>query len=533
MLLDRVVETTDVTGTGTMNLLGAATISSITMRRFGAVVTSTKPVYYLIIDATGNFEYGRGVYTSGSPDTLTRASILRSSNSDAAVNFSAGTKYVYAAAGADVLRFGAQELPTLAGTADARTMTNAAPLKALITGMMFAAINGAAANATTTPTIQVDSLTAKTVVKPDNTALAAGDMPASTLLLFFYDGTSFRLLNAAAMQAATEAETNATASAGTALSGKAVTPQGLGRWTGAIAPPQGRLTLTSATPVLTGDVAGAGTVYYALYNGQLVPIYDGTRWSMFVFAELSNILANSSTGKAGPAAAANNSNYDMFVWNDSGTLRLTRGPAWSSDTARGTGAGTTELQRTNGLWTNKVAITNGPGAGLGTYVGTIRTNGSATVDMKFGTLAASGGEARICVWNAYNRVEVAAMVRDTTDSWTLAAVSTRSANNSATNRVSMVRGLDEDAVVALYASASGNPPGQCSVGIGVDSTSTFSGWQGLNATASALSNVGGWSGLPGLGFHYIQALESSQLGGTATFYGDSGASTKLGILRGN
>ena len=43
----------------------------------------------------------------------------------------------------------------------------------------------------------------------------------------------------------------------------------------------------------------------------------------------------------------------------------------------GTGSGTSELQRVQGFWTNKQAITNGPGANLGTYVGTIRTDGAA------------------------------------------------------------------------------------------------------------------------------------------------------------
>ena len=184
-------------------------------------------------------------------------------------------------------------------------------------------------------------------------------------------------------------------------------------------------------------------------------------------------------------------------------------------------AGTTELQRVNGLWTNKVAITNGPGAGLGTYVGTVRTNGSATVDMKFGTLAASGGESRICVWNMFNRVSVAALVRDSTDSWTLAASSTRSANASATMRCSFVCGLVEDLVSAMYA-CSVNAAGQAAAGVGLDSTTTFSGYMMFNGSGNYIPAFGGYNGLPGLGFHYLQALEASQVSGTQTFYGDVG-----------
>lgn len=46
-------------------------------------------------------------------------------------------------------------------------------------------------------------------------------------------------------------------------------------------------------------------------------------------------------------------------------------------TIRGTGAGSSELQQILGVWTNKVAITDGPRANKGTFVGTIRSNGSS------------------------------------------------------------------------------------------------------------------------------------------------------------
>lgn len=157
-------------------------------------------------------------------------------------------------------------------------------------------------------------------------------------------------------------------------------------------PPQGRLTLASATPVMTAAQTAKTVVYYTPYVGNQVPLYDGSStFNMATFAELSNDLTQSATGKAGPAAATTNSNYDFFVWDDAGTKRLTRGPLWTSDTARGTGAGTTELQRVNGIWTNKVAITNGPAAGMGTYVGTIRTDGSSQANWNPTPAAAAGG----------------------------------------------------------------------------------------------------------------------------------------------
>lgn len=297
---------------------------------------------------------------------------------------------------------------------------------------------------------------------------------------------------------------------------------------GAATAPQGRLTLTSATPVLTGGVSSATTIYYALYEcGSKVPIYNGSSFVMTTFAELSNVLANSSTGKAGPAAAANNSNYDMFIWSDSGTVRLTRGPAWSSDTSRGTGAGTTELQYVLGFLTNKVAITNGPGAGLGTYVGTIRTDGSARCNWIPGGSGAGGVAAILGVWNLYNRVSVAVTVYDTTSSWNYSTATWRSADNSNNNRVSFVYGLQEDVIEAAYATSQNGSSTSvyADIGVGYDSTSATSGsvsqGNSVSATAAAAMPPAHYEVQP-IGAHYFQALENGGGTATCTFFGNNG-----------
>jgi len=290
------------------------------------------------------------------------------------------------------------------------------------------------------------------------------------------------------------------------------------------AQPMGRLTLTTAVPVLTSTVSGASTIYYTPYIGNMIPVYDGTRPVNYVFTELSNATAQSSTGKAGPAAVTTNSNYDLFVWNDSGTMRLTRGPAWTSDTARGTGAGTTELQRIAGMWTNAQAITNGPAANRGTYVGTVRSNGSSTIDWIYGGIAAGGTAGRFCVWNAYHRRPVASFLGDSTDSWSYTTGAWRAADNSTAMRFSYVCGLNEDAAEALYlcyttagASGAGN------VGVGVDVTNAITGTGAsvYNATAQASAE---YVGYPGLGFHFLQAIEYGAAG--VTFNGDSNNPTQ-------
>ena len=92
VLNDRVKETTTTTGTGTVNLAGA----EIGFESFVAGIGNSNTCYYTIAHQSANeFEVGLGTVTDASPDTLSRTTIISSSNSDSAVNFSAGTKDVF------------------------------------------------------------------------------------------------------------------------------------------------------------------------------------------------------------------------------------------------------------------------------------------------------------------------------------------------------------------------------------------------------------------------------------------------------
>ncbi len=85
---DRVQETSTTTGTGTFTLLGA-----VSGFQSFSVIGNANTTYYAIVMGT-EFEVGLGTYTS-SGTTLSRDTILESSNSGSAVNFSAGTKNVF------------------------------------------------------------------------------------------------------------------------------------------------------------------------------------------------------------------------------------------------------------------------------------------------------------------------------------------------------------------------------------------------------------------------------------------------------
>jgi len=89
---DRVKETTTTTGTGTLDLGGAAS----GFETFVVGIGNGNETYYVITDPnTGDFEVGVGTVTDAATDTLSRDSVISSSNSDSLVNFGAGTKDVF------------------------------------------------------------------------------------------------------------------------------------------------------------------------------------------------------------------------------------------------------------------------------------------------------------------------------------------------------------------------------------------------------------------------------------------------------
>ena len=87
---DRVNETSTTTGTGTFTLAGAVT----GFQTFAAIGDGNTTYYTIVLQGGSEFEVGLGTYTS-SGTTLSRDTILSSSNSNNAVNFSAGTKNVF------------------------------------------------------------------------------------------------------------------------------------------------------------------------------------------------------------------------------------------------------------------------------------------------------------------------------------------------------------------------------------------------------------------------------------------------------
>src|SRR6056300_807470 len=114
IIADRIKETTTTTGTGTYTLAGAAD----GFESF-AEIGDGNTTYYVCTAGT-DFEVGIGTYTA-TGTTLARTTILQSSNSDAAVNWTAGEKTIFCTVPAEKYVFqDASGNVSVTGTVDGR-----------------------------------------------------------------------------------------------------------------------------------------------------------------------------------------------------------------------------------------------------------------------------------------------------------------------------------------------------------------------------------------------------------------------------
>src|SRR5262249_8993443 len=157
------------------------------------------------------------------------------------------------------------------------------------------------------------------------------------------------------------------------------------------------------------------------------------------------------------------------------TIRLGHGPDWTSDTVRSAG---TALVRQNGILLNNAAITNGPAAKRGTYVGTTRSDASSLLNWIFGQVGSGGVAANLALWNMYNRVQVVTNVTDSGAAYTYSGATMRQARASPGNQINFINGLQEEGAHFTYSAgfqAALALGGSFIVGIGQDVTNGYTG----------------------------------------------------------
>jgi hypothetical protein len=269
----------------------------------------------------------------------------------------------------------------------------------------------------------------------------------------------------------------------------------------------GRLTTETGVPVSTTDRTAQATLYFTPYNGNQIALYTGSVWVVLTFSEISLALSGLTSGK----------NYDVFCDYNAGTPQLVLSAAWASDTTR-----TDSLALQDGVYVK---------SGTTTYrwVGTIRTTGTTTTEDSGGITGTTQVGGKRFVWNTYNQVQRPMKVIDTTDNWAYGTNTVRQANGASGNKVEYVDGSGVNMIRATLISVvqiGGNNTSTAKVGVGVDSTTTFSG---LRSQAFTADNIGintpissVYEGAPGLGYHYISWNESGAGGTRSTFFGDNG-----------
>jgi hypothetical protein len=264
----------------------------------------------------------------------------------------------------------------------------------------------------------------------------------------------------------------------------------------------GRLTLTTGVPVTTADVTAAGTLYFTPYKGNKISLYDGTRWKVYTFSEVSLSLTLTSGNM-----------YDVWLYDNAGTLTLET-LIWTNATTRATALATQD-----GVYLKTGALTR-------RYLGSLYASGTNT---------AEDSAARRLLYNYYNRVDRWALGTITDDSWTYTTATYRAANTNTTNgqgRVEIVQGVAEDAIHARVIVVSSNGSGGlANPGIGISSTSSNSSQiRTLSGVAMLTTTHAEYLGTPGIGYYYIQWLEQSQAVGTTTWYGDAGSTIQSGLM---
>lgn len=180
--------------------------------------------------------------------------------------------------------------------------------------------------------------------------------------------------------------------------------------------PNGRLTLSSNNPVTSGDLVSQNTIYYTPYNGNRISLYDNTKWNSITFSQTSLVLSGLS----------NNLPYDIFAYNNNGTLALET-IAWTSTTARNV-----NLVLQDGIYCKNGDLTR-------RYLGTFITTSTSTTE---------DSATRRYLWNMYNRVEK--RVFSPSDSpgngWTYSTSTWRTLNGTTTSCIYIANGLVTDVI---------------------------------------------------------------------------------------
>lgn len=263
--------------------------------------------------------------------------------------------------------------------------------------------------------------------------------------------------------------------------------------------PGGRLTLSASNPIADGS--GVSTLYYLPQEHSVLPLWNASA-AGWVYRAIPNTGVSLSV-----ASLLGNTAYDVCAYLNGGSISLSA-TAWSSSTARATA-----LDR-NSIYTLNTGSGN---AARSTYLGSIYTQGAT------GSATLTDNTNLRLIYNAYRRSSKTLYRTEAVASWTYSSAAWRQWNNSGLNRVWMFDGIGTGILDLTFSARVNTPAGSYGqIGIGIDSITLPAGGVALAGAVALDTNISQRiAGTPGLGLHYVQALEYTAGGGNVTYYGGS------------
>jgi hypothetical protein len=188
---NRVLQEASAPGTGTTVNLAVATVTGFVS--WASQFANGAAIYY-VLDDGNQVETGFGVFNTGSPNTISRATVLWNSagTQPSRLNFTTTTR-VFAQVPAEYLGYrtttggfsldaGVVGAPLWCGTAgglvNAYTIFPTPAITAYVEGQRFRFVMPGATNTSTTPTLAISGLAARTLVRSNGTALSVGQLVA-------------------------------------------------------------------------------------------------------------------------------------------------------------------------------------------------------------------------------------------------------------------------------------------------------------------------------------------------------------------
>jgi hypothetical protein len=430
---------------------------------------------------------------------------------------------------------------TAGGTADARTISLTPAITAYATGMVIRFVNGAAANATTTPTLAVNGLSAITIVRPNGVPAEVGDMPAGGLIQGAYDGTNFRLASTPSSPLAVSPNNKSTdypivvADRGTVLrltgatsrtfTTPAAATAGIGWW--CYVEHAGDDTAAASNPVtLTIDGNSAETVDGAAtitdYRGALRLLYtDGSNWTTMLLA--GGMARFVQTGTFTWPSRVSGAMTDVIGGGGGGGRGANAVGAGSSGGAYGGGGGGARAMR----WVGPQAVNTATTATVGTG-GTGATTASGSGN--------SGGNSSFLGVQAFGGA-------GSPSSNGGGGGGTGSAGSTVNGGAPIIRGVNAGFTAVANSGTSDNPNtiggGGGGTGSGSSGTSGSGEWGGGAGgwVASTQANLAGGSsihggGAGGAGMWDNGGLSSGGVGGVSGAWGAGGGAAG-GVLSGS